>query len=63
MRSTFVKLIERNLPYNIILSIFNKYILGYHPHWARVVGYGPFSICVIHTEVSVCAPVVGTLIG
>jgi hypothetical protein len=20
------------------------------PHWARVVGYGPFSICVLHKE-------------
>jgi hypothetical protein len=20
------------------------------PHWARVVGYGPFSLCVIHKE-------------
>jgi hypothetical protein len=21
-----------------------------HPHWARVVGYDPFSLCVIHKE-------------
>jgi hypothetical protein len=21
-----------------------------NPHWARVVGYGPFSLCVIHKE-------------
>jgi hypothetical protein len=21
-----------------------------HPHWSRVVGYGPFSLCVIHKE-------------
>jgi hypothetical protein len=21
-----------------------------NPHWARVVGYGPFSVCVIHKE-------------
>jgi hypothetical protein len=21
-----------------------------NPHWARVVGYGPFSLCVIHME-------------
>jgi hypothetical protein len=21
-----------------------------HPHWARVVGYGTFSLCVIHKE-------------
>jgi cellulose synthase/poly-beta-1,6-N-acetylglucosamine synthase-like glycosyltransferase len=21
-----------------------------NPHWARVVGYGPFSLCVIHNE-------------
>jgi hypothetical protein len=31
-----------------------------NPHWARVVGYGPFSLWVIHKE---DAPVVGTLIG
>jgi hypothetical protein len=30
-------------------------------HWARVVGYGAFSLCVIHKEGF--APVVGTLIG
>jgi hypothetical protein len=30
------------------------------PHWARVVGYGPFSLCVIHKD---CAPAVGTLMG
>jgi hypothetical protein len=22
-----------------------------NPHWARVVGYGPFTLCVIHKEV------------
>jgi hypothetical protein len=35
-------------------------ICNQHPpiHWARVVGYGPFSLCVIHKA---CAPV-GTLI-
>jgi hypothetical protein len=22
----------------------------HHPHWARVVGYGPLSLCVIHKE-------------
>jgi hypothetical protein len=21
-----------------------------NPHWTRVVGYGPFSLCVIHKE-------------
>jgi hypothetical protein len=21
-----------------------------NPHWARLVGYGPFSLCVIHKE-------------
>jgi hypothetical protein len=21
-----------------------------NPHWARVVGYGPFSLCIIHKE-------------
>jgi hypothetical protein len=29
-----------------------------NPHWARVVGYGPFSLCVIRKA---CAPAVGTL--
>jgi hypothetical protein len=29
------------------------------PHWARVVGYGPVSLCVIHA----CAPAVRILIG
>jgi hypothetical protein len=24
--------------------------LATNPHWARVVGYGPFSVCVIHKE-------------
>jgi hypothetical protein len=32
-------------------------------HWARVVGYGPFSLWVIHKEGLCCAPAVGTLIG
>jgi hypothetical protein len=32
-----------------------------NPHWARLVGYGLFSLCVIHREA--CAPAVGTLIG
>jgi hypothetical protein len=26
------------------------YYLTANPHWARVVGYGPFAVCVIHTE-------------
>jgi hypothetical protein len=30
------------------------------PHWARVVDFGPFLLCVIHKA---CAPVVETLIG
>jgi hypothetical protein len=39
-----------------------------NPHWARVVGFGPFSICVIiHKDYGcirkVCAPAVRTLIG
>jgi hypothetical protein len=29
--------------------IFDLYII-YNPHWARVVDYGPFSLCVIHKE-------------
>jgi hypothetical protein len=32
----------------------------HHPHWARVVGYGPFSGQSIRKA---CAPAVGTLIG
>jgi hypothetical protein len=32
-----------------------------NPHWARVVVYGPFSLCVIHKE-GLC-PLIGTLIG
>jgi hypothetical protein len=34
--------------------IRNNLVRTYHaptkPHWARVVGYGPFSLCVIHKE-------------
>jgi hypothetical protein len=33
-----------------------------NPHWARVVGYGPFSLGVQSIE-KACAPAVGTLIG
>jgi hypothetical protein len=25
-------------------------VISTNPHWARVVGYGPFSLCVIHKE-------------
>jgi hypothetical protein len=25
-------------------------VVSTHPYWARVVGYGPFSICIIHKE-------------
>jgi hypothetical protein len=32
-----------------------------NPHWARVMGYGSFSLCVFIRKA--CAPAVGTLIG
>jgi hypothetical protein len=32
-----------------------------NPHWARVVGYGPFSLCVIHKE-GLC-PSSGDILG
>jgi hypothetical protein len=41
-----------------------------NPHWAGVVGYGPFSLCVMHKEgmsqaflMHRSAPPMGTLIG
>jgi hypothetical protein len=27
-----------------------QWLADTNPHWARVVGYGPFSLCVIHKE-------------
>jgi hypothetical protein len=40
-----------------IQAEFRKYMSSINPptnpHWARVVGYGPFSICVIH-KVGLC---------
>jgi hypothetical protein len=47
---------------NTALGILGKIICNYlcqlhlqllastNPHWARVVGYGPFFLCVIHKE-------------
>jgi hypothetical protein len=32
------------------LDILVKYIPPTNPHWARVVGYGPFSLWLIHKE-------------
>jgi hypothetical protein len=29
---------------------FSTSIVPNNPHWARVVGYGPFSLCIIHKE-------------
>jgi hypothetical protein len=29
---------------------YNDAVFDANPHWARVVGYGPFSLCVIHKE-------------
>jgi hypothetical protein len=46
------------------ICLFDIYYLTFpptNPYWARVVGYGPFSLWVIHKEG--CAPAVGTLIG
>jgi hypothetical protein len=31
-----------------VAEVICKYVTN--PHWARVVGYGPFFICVIHTK-------------
>jgi hypothetical protein len=42
------------------LVLHLQYLASTNPHWARVVGYGPFPLCVIHSEG--CAPAVGTLI-
>jgi hypothetical protein len=49
-------------PYLIKLWYVRSFILhrNTNPHWARVVAYSPFSLCVI---LKACAPAVGTLIG
>jgi hypothetical protein len=31
-------------------AVKKRFACIYCPHWARVVGYGPFSLCVIHKE-------------
>jgi hypothetical protein len=37
-------------PENNILFLLFSFWWETNPHWARVVGYGPFSLCVIHKE-------------
>jgi hypothetical protein len=49
----YFKNVAKNIKYSNFLCLTN-------PHWARVVGYGPFSLC-IHKEG--CVPAVGALIG
>jgi hypothetical protein len=39
--------VEQHLKRKYYLEI--SYVPG-NPHWARVVGYGLFSLCVIHKE-------------
>jgi hypothetical protein len=39
----------RNNP-NLTITIRTLTYVHTNPHWARVVGYGPLSLCVIHKE-------------
>jgi hypothetical protein len=49
------KLLSRALPrfgkhVKLLSRLHLQSLVPTNPHWARVVGYGPFSLCVIHNE-------------